>query len=227
MDTVAMVTQVREALQARACPANAEAMARYMKTSDPFFGVKRPGRREVDRLARGFQPTSADEYRDGVLALWQVGKPPERELRYAAIQWARHHKAWITSEQLDLYATLIRDGAWWDTVDDIAANLVGTVWRKEREAVGPIMDSWINDEDLWIRRAAILGQLKHGVETDAGRLFRYSRQCAHESDFFIRKAIGWALRQYARTDPEAVRAFVDTHRAMLSGLSVREATRHL
>ena len=89
------------------------------------------------------------------------------------------------------------------------------------------MDEWIDDEDMWVARVAILHQLRFGERTDEGRLFDYSLRRAADSEFFIRKAIGWALRQYARTNPDAVRAFVDEHGARFAGLTLREATKHL
>ena len=91
----------------------------------------------------------------------------------------------------------------------------------------PKLDRWIDDRNLWIRRTAILSQLKHKGGTDRDQLFGYCLRRAGEKEFFIRKAIGWALREYAKTEPDAVRAFALEHREQLSGLSFREATKHL
>ncbi|TNE87984.1 MAG: DNA alkylation repair protein [Deltaproteobacteria bacterium] len=224
MQAATLVAEVRDALEARAEPANVAAMQAYLKTDMPFYGVKRPALRDVFRLARGHRPRSAAEYATGVRALWEQ---PHREEKYVALAWARTHKSFIGLDALPLYLDIVRDGAWWDLVDETAVHLVGEVWLREREAVSPQADAWISDEDLWVRRIAVIGQLRHKTDTDQVRLFAYCEARAHEKEFFMRKAIGWALRQYGRTEPDAVRAFVDRMGDRLSGLSRREALKHL
>ncbi len=200
-------------------------MAAYLKTDMPFYGVQTPARREIGReIARRFPPRSTLEYRSMVEALWVL---PHREEKYLAIGIALQHKEFITFNQLDLYQRLIVEGAWWDLVDGVASGLVGLVLRRERPATRPVLDVWIDHDDMWLRRTAIISQLDHKEATDAGMLFDYCLRRAWESEFFIRKAIGWALRQYARTDPDAVTEFLLAHRESLSGLSFREASKHL
>jgi 3-methyladenine DNA glycosylase AlkD len=206
-------------------PVRAPAMQAYMKTSMPFYGVTSPARRLVARRLRDeFPPTTPAEYRAQVEHLWALA---HREEKYLAIDVAQVHRRFITFEQLDLYERIIREGAWWDFVDEIAAHLVGRVVLDDRERMRPVLERWIDDPDLWIRRTAILSQLLHKDRTDAPMLFDFCDRRAGEKEFFIRKAIGWALRQYARTDPDAVREFVASHTDSLSGLSIREATKHL
>lgn len=196
-----------------------------MKTTMPFYGVSSPARRLVARRLRDeCPPGSAGEYRAQVEELWSLA---HREEKYLAIDVAQAHRRFITFEQLDLYERMVREGGWWDSVDEIAAHLVGRVVLDDRERMRPVLERWIDDPDLWIRRTAILSQLLHKDRTDAEMLFDFCLRRAGEKEFFIRKAIGWALRQYARTDPEAVRQFVAAHSGSLSGLSVREATKHL
>ena len=130
-------------------------------------------------------------------------------------------------EQLPTYLQLIRDGQWWDFVDDVAANLVRPLWLRHRETVSKSAGEWIVDEDLWIRRTSIIGQLKHKQETDEARLFNYALRTASETEFFIRKAIGWALRQYSYTAPDAVLAFVRENEDRFPGLTIREALKGL
>ena len=151
---------------------------------------------------------------------------PHREEKYLALGIVTTYKQFITLKRLPLYQRLIVEGAWWDLVDDIAARAVGTVWLNERSKSTRIMSEWIDDPDMWLRRTAIIGQLKHKDQTDEQLLFDFCAKRAHEKEFFIRKAIGWALREYAKTSPESVRAFADAHRSDLSGLSFREATKH-
>lgn len=220
-----IVTDARTALAALADAEAAAAMAAYMKTTQPFFGVKRPQRVPIERqLVTTYAPSSHREYERAVLALWEQ---PEREMQYTALAVARKWKTFVTSSSLPLYLRLVREGAWWDLVDELAAHLVGRVWQHERDVVGPLADTWIDDDDLWIRRTALIGQLRHKHDTDAERLFDYCRRRSDEREFFIRKAIGWALREYSYVAPDDVIAFLEAHRARLSGLSLREAAKGL
>ncbi len=216
---------VTSALTALADPANAAPMQAYMKTDMPFFGVKKPARKPIQReMKKRFSTSDRDVWERGVLALWGL---PHREQKYLAIEFAKMHKSHAVPASLPLFERMIRQGGWWDLVDDMASNLVGQVWLTHRPWTGPRMDAWIEDEDLWIRRTAIIGQLRHKTETDEERLFRYCLARCHETEFFTRKAIGWALRQHSKCAPEAVREFLLTHRELLSGLSYREGSRHL
>jgi len=200
-------------------------MAAYMKTSMPFYGVQKPHRDEIFReLKKRFTLTTARGYRAAVLGLW-TGK--FREEKYFAISVARAYPEFVGIATLPLYRRMIEEGAWWDFVDEIAIQLVGSVLLKNRKWVAPIMDEWIADPDMWIRRAAIISQVAHKDATDHQRLFRYCIARAGDKEFFIRKAIGWALRQYAYSAPERVRQFLTRNRAALSPLSYREASRVL
>lgn len=200
-------------------------MAAYAKTEMPFYGVQQPQRVPVFReMMRRFAPTSRREYEARVRALWRL---PHREEKYAALEYARQAKPFVTSKSIRLYEKLIREGAWWDFVDTVAIHLVGHALLEERAAVRPIMDRWIEDDDLWIRRSALISQIGHKARTDARRLFGYCLKRAHETEFFIRKAIGWALRDYSYAEPVAVRDFLLAHRDRLSGLSFREGAKQL
>lgn len=212
-------------LRTLANPQNAAPMAAYMKTTMPFYGVKKPERLPAYREMRiRFVPSTRREYESGVRALWRL---PHREEKYAALQFARQNDAFVTLESLPLYERLIREGAWWDLVDEIATKLVGRAQLKQRAAVRPVLRLWINDEDLWIRRTALLSQIGHKALTDQRQLFGHCLRRAGETEFFIRKAIGWALRDYSYTEPAAVRDFLVAHREQLSGLSYREGAKQL
>ncbi|MGI9601109.1 MAG: DNA alkylation repair protein, partial [Acidimicrobiales bacterium] len=121
----------------------------------------------------------------------------------------------------------VTEGAWWDLVDSVASGIIGKVVLNERARMRPLLDEWIDCDDMWLRRTAIICQLEHKESTDVEMLFGFCTRRAFEKEFFIRKAIGWALREYAKTDPDAVRVFVAEHQSELSGLSRREATKHL
>ena len=212
-------------LAALADPATAAGMAAYMKTSMPCYGVKTGPRREIAReAAKAFPARTRREYEDAVLALWER---PHREEKYTAITIARTHRKFVGPESLGLYERIVREGAWWDFVDETAVHLVGASLSKSPDEVWPVMDRWIDDPDMWIRRTAILCQNAHRGKTDEARLFGYCLRRAHEKEFFVRKAIGWALRSYAYTAPDAVRRFLAEHGPELSPLSVREAGKHL
>ncbi len=136
-------------------------------------------------------------------------------------------RRFITSDNLDLYRRIIVEGAWWDFVDDVAANCVGVVHRKERALMEPVIEAWVDDDFMWLRRTALLSPLKHKSETDYVTLFDHCLRRAHETEFFIRKAIGWTLREYAKTEPDRVRYFLLEHRDRWSGLTLREASKHI
>jgi 3-methyladenine DNA glycosylase AlkD len=206
-------------------PARAAAMAQYMKSDMPFYGVPKPERTEIYReMRKRFPITTRAGYQTAVRALWAQ---PYREEKYCAIRLAVDHPRYVTIGTVPLYRQMIIEGGWWDFVDDIAARLVGKVLLDDRARMHPKLDRWIDDPNMWIRRTAILSQLKHKAATDQDQLFGYCLKRADEKEFFIRKAIGWALREYAKTEPDGVRAFALEHRERLSGLSFREATKHL
>jgi 3-methyladenine DNA glycosylase AlkD len=132
----------------------------------------------------------------------------------------------LTPAELPRLERLVRSKAWWDTVDALAAHVVGALVARHPE-LAATMDRWIEDDDIWIARTAILHQLAWKDRTDADRLFAYvDRRCGDRA-FFIRKACGWALRQHAAVDPDAVREYVASRGDRLSGLTRREATKHL
>lgn len=220
-----LVAFVRRELAARADPERAPAMQAYMKTTMPFLGVAAADQHAVSReAARRFPVDDQQAYEAAVLAVWRM---PHREEKRVAVALARHHKRFVTPASLGLYERLVREGAWWDFVDEIAQHLVGNVVLGWPDAAWPLMDRWIEDPDMWIRRTAILCQNRFKERTDEARLFDYCLRRAGEREFFVRKAIGWALRQYAYTAPDAVARFVEAHRDALSGLTVREARKHL
>ncbi len=224
VDVLERVDLITRELETNADADRAAAMARYMKTSMPFHGVPRPTLDAIVRGALARHPlTDAADYRSTIEALWAR---PHREERYAAIAIARRQRRFVDLEHLDLYRRLVVEGAWWDLVDDLA-HVIGALLLADPSSMGPVLDEWIDDDDRWLRRVAILSQLDARERTDATRLFSYCERRMGDRDVFIRKAIGWALRQYARTAPDAVRMFCLEHRGQLSALSFREATKHL
>ena len=228
-----IVDDVRTALVDAADPADADPMAAYMRDRFPFLGVKTPARRRsTGPVLRPLRDAPPDTVTAVVDALWAE---PEREFHQVGADLLSSHARRFGPDQVPAIRRFLTTNAWWDTVDSVAIGTVGVITRSSPEVVA-VMDEWIElDEDtsdsstseMWLARTAILHQLKWKDDTDEDRLFRYALRRGGDAQFFLRKAIGWALRQYARTDPGAVSAFVDEHRDRLSGLTIREATKHL
>jgi 3-methyladenine DNA glycosylase AlkD len=219
------VEYVRSALQASADPEKASKMQAYMKTEMPFYGVAKPLRAPIAReLAKKFEPADRPGYEDLVRGLW---RQPHREEKYLALDMAIRFRQFVVPASLPMYRMLITEGAWWDLVDEVATHLVRRLVVGFADQTWPEVDTWIESDDMWLRRSAIICQVGAKANTDAGRLFGFCAARAHETGFFIRKAIGWSLREYAKTDPVAVAEFVATHSGDLSGLSRREATKRI
>lgn len=218
------IDELRTALEAEADPDQVDAMARYMRDQFPFLGVKSPALRAASKptLAAG-RNRSGDDLVAFVRRCWEQ---PEREFQYVGALMTRRWVANLEARHLDDLRWLITTKSWWDTIDSLAAWSVGPLVRANPELV-ETMDRWIDDENFWLARTAILHQLSYKADTDEQRLFAYALHRADDREFFIRKAIGWALRQYARQEPEQVEAFVETNRDRFSGLTVREALKHL
>lgn len=226
-DVDALVTSVRAALAEIADPARAPGMRAYMKSTMPYRGVPVPVvRATVRRLLRENPLTSRSDWEGAVRRLFDEAR--FREERYAAlaVAGARGYSSFQTPESLPLYEHLVVTGAWWDIVDDVA-HRVGDVLLVDRRATTSIVRSWSRRDDLWLRRCSIICQLGHKSATDRRLLTAVIDANLDDREFFIRKAIGWALREYARTDPDWVRAFAATRGSQMSALSRQQALKHL
>jgi 3-methyladenine DNA glycosylase AlkD len=202
-------------------------MQAYMKSALPYYGVPMPLTRSIARrVYDDHRLTSRADWDTAVRILYD--EATHREERYAALALVAHryYREYRTVEALPLYEHLIATGAWWDLVDELA-HRVGDVLRSQRAEAEPVVRVWSRHEDMWLRRAAILCQLGHKAETDTRLLADVIAPNVGNREFFIRKAIGWALREYAKTDPDWVLGYVNGHRSDLSPLSVREALKHV
>ena len=221
-----LLAAVRDGLAALADPVKAPQMQAYMKSAMPYRGVPTPPRRTLMKQLLGARPP-ADRatWEATVRALWDDAD--YREERYAAVDLCAHRsaRAWQDAATVPLYEHLIVTGAWWDHVDAVAIHLVGPILRADPAGVEPTIRRWLTDSDRWLRRSAIILQIGAKRATDTGLLVAAIEPNLDDPDFFIRKGIGWALREHAKTDPDWVRSFVANHE--LSALSRREATRHL
>jgi 3-methyladenine DNA glycosylase AlkD len=226
---VTLADALRAGLAAAADPAKAPAMQAYMKSKMPFRGVPTPERRRLVRevVAREGAPADRSSWVATVRDLWDGAT--YREERYVAIDVCglRATRPWQNAALVPMYDHFVVTGAWWDHVDAVAITLIGPILRADRPAVEPTVRRWITDADLWRRRTSILVQVLAKSTTDTDLLADAITANLDDRDFFIRKAIGWALRDYAKTDPAWVRVFVGIHADRLSALSKREATKHL
>ncbi len=221
-----LVDAVRRGLVAGAEPSRAEAQQAYMKSDLPFRGVGLPQARLVVRsLLRDRPLRDRGVWEATVRALWD--EAAFREERYAALAVARSGRGWLDATCLDLSRHLVETGAWWDVVDETAQHIVGRALVAEPEAVAPVLRDWAVAPDVWLRRTAVICQLRRKAGTDLD-LLRFAIEAnVDDPSFWLRKAIGWALRQHARTDPDWVLAEVERLGDRLSPLSRREALRRL
>ncbi|MGV2922057.1 DNA alkylation repair protein [Streptomyces alfalfae] len=209
---------------AAADPPRAAHMRAYMKDVAPFLGLTSPIRRELAKTVLAGTPRpDEDDCAAIALRCWAL---PEREYAYFAADYLRRHIRRCSSGFLPVVRHLVTTNPWWDTVDALTAHVVGGLVAADPR-LRTAMDAWIEDDDLWVVRTALLHQLRRKESTDAERLFAYCLRQSGHPDFFIRKAVGWCLREYAKTDPDAVRAFVARERGRLAPLSAREATKNL
>ena len=223
-----LLLQLRAELQRAADPDRAASMQAYMKSALPYHGVPAvPMRAIFGRLFATLRFDSAAQWREAVLGLFRAAQ--FREERYAAIELSGHRLArpFQDLDALPMYEEMIVSGAWWDYVDTLATHRLGGLLRKEPRVVAKVMRDWSRSDDLWKRRSAILCQLQLKKDTDLALLSDCLAPALPAREFFLRKAIGWALRQYARTDPQWVLAYVREHSAELSPLSQREALKHV
>ena len=218
---------VRMRLEAVADPARAPGMQAYMKSAMPYLGVPAvPLRAVCKTVFAGLGYHKAKDWQRNVLALWRGAA--FREERYAAIELTGIHAArpFQRIDALAMYEEMIVTGAWWDYVDTIATQRFWAILQNDRDEMKAAMRAWGVDENMWKRRSAILCQTKAKSETDLDFLYACIAPSIGSREFFLRKAIGWALRQYAWTDPGGVVRYVEAH-PELSALSKREALKNV
>jgi 3-methyladenine DNA glycosylase AlkD len=235
----AWIEALRAELKRRGDPARARAQQAYMKSAMPFCGVTLPQCRTVFRAL--MKPLTFASFSDlDALVRETYGKATHREERYAALALLglKQARAFRTLEAVPLYEWLIVEGAWWDLVDEVATHYPAALLKREPRAIkaprgddaggmANVLRRWSRSDDLWLRRAAIIAQVLSHEDTDLPLLFEVIEPALHEKEFFLRKAIGWALRAAARDFPRQIRAWVDRNADRLSGLSRREAEKGL
>ena len=224
-----MQNELRNFLRQHADPIKAKEQQRYMKSTMPYAGLTAGDlRKGVREIFKAMPLSDKASWLSTVEVIWDQAEL--REERYAAIEllaFNKYQKTWLGPDCLQLLRHMIITGAWWDYVDNLASNHVGVLLARYPKEIKPELEKWIPDPDLWVRRTSILAQLKFKDTTDTDFLHRAIQGSINDNDFFARKAIGWALRQYARSDADWVRSYVDKYQDQLSNLSKREALKHL
>lgn len=232
-----LLASLRKALAANADPARAPAMQAYMKSAMPFHGVPAPQVRAICKdIFSSLEYASPGAWEREVRAIWDGAR--FREERYCAIALTglRAARTFQTPDAMPLYEHLIVTGAWWDLVDEIATNRVGPILRAHlrhlvhgfavMEPMRALLLRWAKDANMWKARTAILAQCRSREKTDLDLLYACIEPSMESKEFFLRKAIGWALREYARVDMKEVARYVKKNESRLSGLSRREALKH-
>ena len=217
-------------LEQHANPTNALPMKKYMKDHFDFFGIKSPDRvvlfkQFLKENPLPFHGNSSEQYFEvlkTVTALWAM---PRRELHYCAIELLeKQHKNYRKEDYL-FFEKMLTQNAWWDSVDTISTHIVGIYFKKYPNQIRPITERWMESENMWLQRVCLIFQLGYKNETDFELMTDYIRMLSDSKEFFIQKAIGWALREYAKRNPQAVRHFVENN--TLKPLSIREALKHI
>lgn len=202
---------------------NAGPMEKYMKNHFPFLGIKSPRRMELEKQFFNESGMVKEPFnRQFVLQLWDK---PEREYQYTALAYIGKYLKKLEKRDLPFIEQLITSKSWWDTVDALSPKAVGAIAKRHPEVIKETIDLWAGHENFWLRRAALLFQLKYKVDTTEELLYSYILKNADSKQFFIQKAIGWALREYSKTNPLSVKEFIAGN--TLAPLSVREGSKYI
>lgn len=197
----------------------AAGMKNYMRDKFDYYGIKAPVRESV--IASFLKENPVKEIPNPAEAVKYCWEQTQREWQYTGMQLFAKMAPKAGENYLEIAEYIVMNKSWWDTVDFIASNIVGAYLKKNPGQRDKWIARWMKSENLWLQRVCLLFQLKYGRDTDQELLFSLCKQLSEHKDFFIRKAIGWALRQYSKTNPAEVIAFVNSH--VLSPLSVKEA----
>jgi 3-methyladenine DNA glycosylase AlkD len=214
---------LKESFEKRADPIIAAGAKAYMRNISEFYGLGSPLRRELlQEFIKNNGLPHTDQLETLVHFAWSQ---PQREWQYIAMEITERLARKRDGMILSLAGYMITHKSWWDTVDYISPNIAGAILKRNPGIIHPQIESWMQSENLWLQRSCLLFQLKYRNETDQALLFELCERLSGHKDFFIRKAIGWSLREYSKRNPQAVVQFVDSH--PLSPLSYREAIKRI
>jgi 3-methyladenine DNA glycosylase AlkD len=198
-------------------------MKKYMKGQFEYFGIKAPERRELKK--KFLQKFGLPEKEILPIITKECWDQPQREYQYFIMEVLERSAKKAEKERIVLFEFMILNKSWWDTVDYIAANLVGVHFQRYPEMIYPVTEKWMSTGNFWLQRASLLFQLKYKKKTDINLMSEYIQQLQGSKEFFINKAIGWILREYSKTDAHWVTDYVRQH--SLAPLSHREALKWL
>jgi len=199
-------------------------MSKYMKNKFPFYGIPSPVRLELSNKAINNAPISTyTELIDTVRLCFNLN---EREWQYTGIfLLLKYKKLWMNNHMNPFFEELVLTKSWWDTVDTLSSNCIGLYLKKNPKAKDNVLEQWFYSNNMWLNRVVIIHQLTYKEDVDTDLLKQCAMHFSPSKEFFIQKAIGWALRQYAKYNPDWVLALVNS--IELKPLSKREATKHL
>ena len=222
-ETKATLENLLLAFENNANPYQAERMKAYMRNLFDFYGLQKDRRAELaSPFLKALVASSDENINDVVMFLW---KQPHRECQYIAMEYIfKMHKEWNPGT-LELFEYMIAQKSWWDTVDFIASSLIGKLFQKYPQLIMPTIEKWDGENLFWFHRTTLIFQLKYAAKTDQHLLFVQCEKYLSSKEFFMQKAVGWALRQYSKFNADAVREFVYAHQ--LSAISLREAKKYL
>lgn len=224
----ALIAELKKRLKDQADPERAPGMQAYMKSEMPYLGVASTPLKALAREVFAAHPIEdAETYRDTILELWRKAK--FREERYGAILLAetKRYAKFRALELLPMYEEMIVSGAWWDYVDTLATHGLAELMKKHPKEMKPLMRAWSKSDNMWKARSSILCQNQLKEELDLRLLYECIEPSIASKEFFLRKAIGWALRELAWRDPDEVVRYVKKRKSELSGLSKREALKNV
>lgn len=224
-NTRAYISAIEEEFAKHANAERAAGAKAYMRDQFDYYGLSTPIRRAAEKAFHASHPSPPIGAMASIVhTLW---KKPQRELQYFAMELCYQYRKSFPPEWMSLFEFMITHKSWWDTVDYIAPKLVASYFQLYPEMIGKKTTAWMKSENIWLMRTALVFQNLHKKKTDEKLLFALISDCMDQEDFFIRKAIGWSLRQYARTNPAAVKKFVKANEKLLSELSKKEALKHI
>ncbi len=218
--------EIVNAFEAHANPEIAAKQKAYLKDKFEFYGIKSPQRREIQRpfLLKSNLPDKENAQKTIQNSAYKSDK---RELHYLSIEWFIKYKKEYEKEDIHFIEYLITTNSWWDSVDSISSNICGPYFLKFVEERKNILPTWIRSKNMWLNRSAMLFQLKYKDKTDTTWLAKSIEPHFSSKEFFLQKATGWILREYAKTNPNWVKNYLIKNQHKMANLSVREATKHI
>ena len=220
-----LIDDLQERMSSISNELQSKAMAAYMKDKFPYFGIKSPERKKISsELWKNGKQSISENWKEIVVQLWEKD---EREYQYVAMDWMARIEGRLSANDLPVVEKLIVKKSWWDTVDFLAGHPLGKILSLDEKLKFQTAERYIQSDNMWLRRSALLFQLFYKEKTDAGLLFDLIKRCKGSKEFFINKACGWALRQYSKTKPIEVSRFIEENREELSALTIKEGSKYL